>query len=93
MTRRFPPSCLLAPGSPARGLGCAALYALALSAGGSLAAQAVTHLSYVTRRGDTLIGLGARQLNRPGDWHEVQRFEVPASPPWFLLLFLIPLLL
>jgi hypothetical protein len=28
-----------------------------------------------------------------GPYTAVQRFEVPAPPPWFLLLFLIPLLL
>jgi hypothetical protein len=80
MNPRLPPSSRLVSGWPARALGCVALSALALSAGGSPAAQEATHLLYVTRPGDTLIGLGERLLNRPGDWHKVQRLNRIADP-------------
>jgi hypothetical protein len=53
----------------------ALLLLLALSAGGVRAAQPGLELQYRTQPGDTLIGLGQRLLERPGDWRRIQRLN------------------
>lgn len=44
------------------------------------AAEAADELVYLTRRGDTLIGIGERLLRQPRDWPKVQRHNRIANP-------------